>query len=901
MNHIAPLRVLQRAVYRGPSIFAGHPMIRITLDLGGLEQLPSDRLDGFADHLLTLLPGLGSHHCSRGYPGGFAERLREGTWLGHVIEHVALELQTAAGSPVTRGKTRSARGRPGAYHVLFSYREEAVGLAAGRLAIELVAALLPAHLRDVQGLDIIAPALSDHPTDPIGEGVSRLMHLVESRRLGPTTQAIVDEARRRGIAVRRLDDERRIRFGQGANQTWIRGSITSRTSHLAVVTAADKELTKRQLRAAGLPVPRGTVADTAEDAVAAAAALPGAAVLKPLDGNHGRGVSRGVRGEQAVRAAFAIAAKHGRRVIVEEELAGADHRVLVIGGRVAAVAERRPAQVTGDGVRTIDQLIRVVNADPRRGHGHGRELTRIETDGRLRALLAGQGLGLESVPAAGQVVVLRETANLSTGGEAVDRTDEIHPAVATAAERAARTIGLDIAGIDLLTTDITRPLAETGGGIIEVNAAPGFRMHTAPSEGRPRDVAGAVLDTLYPPGTRSRIPIASVTGTNGKSTTVRMIAHLVESTGRVVGMTTTSGVSVGGQFVLKADASGPRSARLVLADPSVQAAVFETARGGILREGLAYNRADVGVVLNVSADHLGLGGIDTLGQLARVKAVVARRVRRRGMTVLNADDPRTLRMAARAGGRVALFTLNGETIEARGLGAIATSGVIVAAHGDALVAHEDGVRTPLGSAADLPSTLGGVARFNVANALAAAAAGRGLGLSWEQISSGLATFSTGYDQNPGRFNVVRAAGFTAIVDYAHNPAALAALGEAIAAMRTDGARTIGVVSTPGDRRDADILEIGRLAASIFDTLVFRELPDGRGRAPGGVLALLAEGARSAGAADERILIVPDEAEATATALRLARHDDIVAVMPTHVEDVWQQVLAFAAEREPVDA
>jgi cyanophycin synthetase len=868
--------ILQRAIYRGPSIFAGRPMIRITLDLGDLEQRPTDTLPGFVDALLAAVPGLALHGCSVGGAGGFVQRLREGTWAGHVIEHVALELQAAAGSPVTRGKTRSVRGRPGQYHVLYEYQDEAAGLAAGRLAIELVAALLPSGLSEVQGLDIVARTVTPEA----------FAELLERHRLGPTTQAIVDEARNRGIAVRRLDDERRIRLGQGSRQSWIRGSITSRTSHLAVETAADKELTKRQLRAAGIPVPDGSIATSADQAIEIARGLGRPAVVKPLTGNHGRGVTRGLTGDDAVRAAYAGAAIHGMRVVVEEELPGRDHRVLVIDGRVAAVAERAPAQVVGDGVSTVAALIEVINADPRRGRGHGKALTRIEVDASIRA-------DLLAVPAKGEVVVLRDTANLSTGGEAIDRTDDIHPAVARAAERAARVIGLDIAGIDLITSDIGRPLAETRGGIIEVNAAPGFRMHTSPSVGRSRDVAGAVIDMLYPPGAASRIPVVSVTGTNGKTTTVRMVAHLLERTGRTVGMTTTSGITVGGQFVLKADASGPRSARLVLADPAVDAAVLETARGGILREGLAYNRADVGVVLNVSADHVGLGGIDTLDQIARVKAIVARRVRHRGLTVLNADEPRTLRMARQAGGRVALFTMDGTTIAERGLDAVATSGVIVAAHGDELVLHDDGMSTPIADALDLPSTLGGAVRINVANALAAAAAAYGLGMTIAEIGAGLRSFVTDFSQNPGRFNLTDAPGFTTVVDYAHNPAAMSALGAAVASLRRPGGRTIGMVSTPGDRRDEDILEIGRIAAGIFDILVFRELPDGRGRAPGAVLALLEAGARAGGADDSRIHIVPDELDATAAALHLAGSDDLVALMPSDVEGVWKAVGDFA--------
>jgi cyanophycin synthetase len=602
-----------------------------------------------------------------------------------------------------------------------------------------------------------------------------------------------------------------------------------------------------------------------------------------------------------VRDGFAAAALIGPEVIVEDHLPGRDHRILVVDGRVVAVAERVPPTVTGDGARTVQELIDELNADPRRGSGHEAMLTRVRFDDALTGVLTTQGMDLMSVPEDRRRVPLRATANLSTGGEAIDRTDDIHPDVAAVASRAARIVGLDIAGIDLVTSDIRRPLTETGGGIVEVNAAPGFRMHLAPSVGEPRDVAAPVIDMLFPRGTRSRIPIVSVTGTNGKTTTVRMIAHIVASAGQgVVGMTTTSGVYVGGSLVRAGDSSGPRSARVVLADPTVDVAVLETARGGLLREGLAYDRADVGVVLNVSADHLGLKGVDTLSGLARVKSVIARRVRRRGVTVLNADDPLTRRMARQAGGRVGFFTSQSLERADEGLQAhVRDGGLLVSIEpserGGVITLHDGESTVGVIAVDDVPATWKGAARFNVSNAQAASLAAYARGVAPGAIASALAGFDASFEQNPGRLNVTRAAGFTTIVDYAHNPAALQALGDLIARMRPDYERVIGVISTPGDRRDDDILELGRLSAEIFDEVVFRELPDGRGRPRGGVVGLLSEAATRAGLPQERIRRVMDESEAMDAALRLAGPKDLVVLTVTSVTAVWEQVNAFTPE------
>jgi cyanophycin synthetase len=546
-------------------------------------------------------------------------------------------------------------------------------------------------------------------------------------------------------------------------------------------------------------------------------------------------------------------------------------------------------------VHTIDQLVEIANADPRRGEGHALALTRIRLDEESDLVLAAQGLERASVPGEGSVVLLHRTANLSTGGDAIDRTDEVHPRNVAVIERAARTIGLDIAGIDLMCPDLAEPLDEVGGGILEVNAAPGFRMHLAPSGGTPRDVARPVIDMLYPPGSSSLIPVVGVTGTNGKSTTVRMIAHIFAASGKRVGATSTSGIYVDGERIAKLDASGPRSALRVLEDPSVEVAVLEVARGGILREGLAVPRLDVGVLLNVSADHLGIGGVTTLGQLARVKSVVVRAVRRDGLSVLNADDERVARLADVAGGRIGWVTL--QPLTPWLLSRLQRGDLVAAVEAGRLVIHDGTARRhELLPVAQLPAALGGVAAFNVQNALAASAAAFARGIPPSHIAAALSTFESTFEQNPGRLNITRAPGFTTIVDYGHNPAALTALGAMLAGMRDDHERLIGVVSTPGDRRDEDIREVGRIAAGVFDELVFRERPDGRGRPSGGVVELLQEGALAGGASPEAIHIVIDERAAMDFALRAAGERDLVVLMPTDVDGTWQQVQDFARER-----
>lgn len=891
------LRVLEIGVYRGPHLYSHVPMIRLQVDLGALEARPSDGLPGFVDRLMAVLPGLVEHGCSYGTPGGFERRMREGTWLGHVTEHVALELQTLAGAPVSRGKTRSVKGRPGVYNILYAYKDEVLGRSAGAAALRLVESLLPEALRGFEGLDRLDREIATAEAFDLAAVKTRLSRLARSASFGPSTQALVDEARRRGIPATRLDEYSLIQLGQGSRQKRLRASITSQTSHIAVETAGDKALTKSLLLQAGLPAPRGSVVRTAEEAIALARNLKPPLVTKPLDGNHGRGVNLGLVTPEQVRWGFEQAILHGRRVVVEEMASGRDYRILVVGGEVVAVAERTPAGIVGDGVQTVAALIEQTNRDPRRGDGHERVMTRIKVDDHVREMLAREDLSLESVPEAGRQVQLRATANLSTGGSAIDRTDEIHPENAEIMRQAVAVVGLDVAGVDLVAPDISRSIRQAGGGIVEINAAPGLRMHLQPSEGRPRNVARPIIASLFRRGDTGRIPIFAITGTNGKSTTGRMVASILTQAGLRVGLTNTSGVYIGGQQITRGDASGPKSARLVLTNPTVDAAVLEVARGGILREGLGFDACDVGAVLNVTADHLGLKDVNTIEDLAAVKSVVVESVARRGWSVLNADDPMTLRMARHARGRIVYFTLTGEPEMANHLRAhIARGGMVVAAErgaaGEEIVIHRDGDRVRVMAVAEIPATLDGAARFNVQNATAAIAMCAAQGVALADIRAALSAFSSSYEQNPGRLNLYDGHPFRVMMDYGHNPAALTAVAELVERLRPADGCCIGMVSIPGDRRDEDIRTMGAIAARAFDRVVFREAPDGRGRSKGEVNQLMGEGALAAGADPRCIRQIIAEEDAVTACLQLARPGDLVVLLPTRIEAVWRQVLEF---------
>jgi cyanophycin synthetase len=900
---MAQMQVTEVGVYRGPHYYSHTPMVRIQLDLGRLEEWPSHKIPGFTEALLDLIPGVGRHGCSLRVRGGFERRLREGTWLGHVAEHVALELQTLAGSRAVRGKTRSVKNRPGVYNVMFAYNEEKVGLMAGRIALELVHSLLPADLQGVSGLDRIYKLEGDFDLE---RRLDELRRMVRRTTLGPSTRALVDEARRRGIPVMRLDEKSLLQLGHGRHQQKIRASITGRTSLVATDLAGNKDMTKKLLDESGVPVPRGIVVRDVDEAVSGARRLRFPLVTKPLDGNHGRGVTIGIMDEEQLRFGFREAqsqAKGRRDVIVEQFFEGNDHRILVVGGKMVAVAERIPAQVVGDGISTIRQLVAEVNRDPRRGEGHENVMTRIRIDAHVEEFLARSGLTPDSIPEADEVVQLRATANLSTGGTAVDRTNEIHPDNAEIARRAALIVGLDVCGVDFVCPDITRSVRETGGGVIEVNAAPGLRMHIEPSEGAPRDVAKPIIEMLFPRGRKFRVPIIAITGTNGKSTVGRMIKHIIRYTGCTVGLTSTTGVYINDILTHEGDATGPRSARMILRDPTVEVAVLETARGGLLREGLAYGEADIAACLNVTADHLGLKGIETVEDLASVKQVVVEAVRRGGYSILNADDPLTVKMARRAGGRIIWFSLNGgaemspmlrEHVDEGGMAVVREAGP----EGGTIVLYDDTRRESIMKAGDIPATLHGMAEFNVANALAAIAIALAHEVPILTIRSAMAQFRSTFEQNPGRLNVHDAHGFRVIIDYAHNAAGLEALGKVVKGLSHRYKRTIGTVSMAGDRRDEDIMGLGRIAAGIFDELIFREDPATRGRPRGEVMGHLQQGALEAGRSPEHIHLIAGEQASTAAALAMGRPGDLIVITPTDVKGAWQQVNDFkpAAER-----
>ena len=861
------LRVTRLRALRGPNYWRLSPVIACDVRLGALESVNSAQVPGFNGRLLEALPSLRDHPCTIGTPGGFIERLERGTHIPHILEHVALDLQNLAGSDVGFGRV-VASGDVGVWWVIVAYEEEDVGLQSMRDAVSLVRACLGGSRFDTAA------------------AVARLQDLHERVRLGPSTWAIVEEARRRGIPVRRLNSRSLVQLGLGRNLRRIQATLTDHTSAIAVEVAQDKDETKRVLEAIGLPVPHGNVATTADEAVELAQEIGFPVILKPLDLSHGRGISPRLVDEAAVRDAWHRASDFSERLIVEQFAEGRDHRVLVIGGKVVAAAERVPAHVVGDGSHSVRELIDIANKDPRRGVGHTKVLTRLECDAAAVEFLARSGLTLDSVPANGDHVLLSATANLSTGGTSIDRTDEIHPSNVTACEMAAGVVGLDIAGIDVITPDISVPFRENGAAIIEVNAAPGVRMHTHPTEGEPRNIGAPIIDMLYPPGSPTTIPVLSVTGTNGKTTTVRLIAHIFRHTGKTVGFTTTDGVYLNNRLVIEGDMTGPFSANIILSNPTVDVAVLETARGGILRAGLGFDECDVGVVLNLSADHLGLGGINTIEQLADVKSVIAAVVKREGHAVINADDPLVLGMGKRSPGDVVLFSTSTDEENPAVTDHLARAGIAVIVERDTFVIRRGRLRIPIAAVREVPLMMGGAARFQLGNILAAIATAYVQGIRYDDIRAGLLSFFPSPALTPGRLNLMRAGRGRLLVDYAHNAAAVAGLMDFVRAL--DAGKRVGVVTAPGDRRDEDIRELGRLTATL-DHVIVKEDSDRRGRAPGEIAALVRDGLVSGGLPEVQIEVVHDELEAVDCAIARLDDRDIAVILADDVPGVLEHL------------
>lgn len=857
------MRILKVQTLRGPNYWSirRHQLVAMQLDLQELAEKPSNEIPGFYKGLVEALPSLEGHFCSPGCRGGFLMRLREGTMMGHVVEHVALELQELAGMPAGFGRTRET-ATAGVYHVVFEYENEKAGRYAARAAVRLCQSIVD---------------LGYYPKSELERDLQDLKALHQDAALGPSTEAIIQAAEARDIPWMQLGARYLIQLGYGKRQKRIQATLSGNTGILGVELASDKEATKYILSNAGVPVPRGTVInyfDELEDAIASVGGYP--IVIKPLDGNHGRGITLDIQTWEAVEAAYDAAKAVSRSIIVERYYQGRDHRVVVVDGKVVAVAERIPAHVVGDGRSTIEELIEIINQDPDRGDGHDNILTRIQLDRNSDRLLAQQGYSLDSILDRDEICYLRATANLSTGGIACDRTDEIHLENIWLAQRVAKIIGLDIAGIDIVTPDISRPLREVGGVVVEVNAAPGFRMHTHPSQGLPRPVGEAVLNMLFPPGTPSRIPIVAITGTNGKTTTTRLIAQMFRQTKRIVGYTTTDGTYIDDRLVEAGDNTGPHSAKLILQDPMTEVAILEAARGGILRSGLGFPTCDVGVVLNVAADHLGIDGIDTVEDLAYVKSVVAETVMPEGYAILNADDPLVAAMAKRVKAQIAYFSMQPDNeivqshVQQGGLAAVYENGYLTFKRQDWSEQIEQAVNVPL--------TLGGKANFAIANALAASLAAFVQGVKIEDIRAALIAFKPSTSQTPGRMNLFDLGKYQALIDYAHNGASYQAMGDFV---RHHTGERIGVVGGPGDRRDEDLLNLGRLAAGIFDRIIVKEDDDTRDRPRGEAAELIRQGIEEE-KPDFHYETILDETTAINTALDTATDGSLVVILPESV-------------------
>ncbi len=864
------MKIREIRAMRGPNYWSirRHFLIVMKLDLEEMEERPSNLIDGFSERLEKMFPSMYEHECSEGCPGGFFNRVKEGTWMGHVVEHIALEIQTLAAMDVGFGRTRST-SEHGVYNVVFAYMEEKVGIYAAKAAVRIVEALVDDEIYDLE------------------DDIQTMREIREDERLGPSTGSIVQEAAARGIPWIRLNRHSLVMLGYGKNQKRIQATVTSNTGSIAVEIACDKEETKNLLEAANISVPKGRIIYDEEDLDRAIDSIGYPMVIKPVNGNHGRGATINIRSREEAIDALAAAKKISRAVICEKFITGFDHRVLVIDYKFVAAAKRTPALVVGDGKSRIMALIDAVNKDPRRGYGHEKVLTSIKVDDNTKQILKERDLTLDSILPKDEILFLKSTANISTGGTATDVTDQVHPHNVFMAERIARIIGLDVCGIDIMTDDISLPISETGGAILEVNAAPGFRMHLAPTEGLPRNVAEPVIDMLFPPGAEIRIPIVAITGTNGKTTTTRLMAHIAKTAGYKVGFTTTDGIYIQNIMMQRGDCTGPLSAEFVLKDPTVDFAVLETARGGILRAGLGFHKCDIGIVTNVAADHLGLKDINTLEDMARVKSIVPEAVMPSGYAILNADDELVYNMAKGLDCNVAYFSMDeNNALVAKhcskgGLAAIAENGYITICKGTWKIRVEKIINIPL--------TFRGKAAFMIQNILPAVLASFIRNFDIGDIRLALDTFIPSPIQTPGRMNLFEFKKYSVMVDYAHNPAGFLAISKFLE--KIDATPKIGIIAGVGDRRDADIFALGALAAKMFDEIVIRQDRNLRGRSENEIINLMVEGMHSVDPKKKHV-VIPSEPEAIDYAFKNAKKGSFIVICSDVVPDALEQVMKY---------
>lgn len=869
------MKILKLQVLRGANIWSSYrkKLIQMRLDLEELENYPTDKIPGFRERLQAMLPTMIEHECSEGHRGGFFLRVELGTWMGHVIEHIALEIQSLAGMKVGYGRTRSTK-ETGVYNVVFAYTDEEAGLYAAKAAVKIAEALI-----------------NDEPYDLTAD-IEQLKKICHYNCLGPSTQSIVTEAARRGIPHIRVGTDSTIQLGYGAKQMRFQATTTCKTNVMAVELACNKKKTKEILERSSVPVPSGAICSSEEELMAAAEKFGYPLVIKPLNGNQGKGATINITSWDEMLPALAFAQKYSHNVIVEKYISGFDFRMLVVDNKFVAAAKRVPANVKGNGIDSIEKLIAKVNKDPKRGNGHENMLTKITVDHDTEGMLAKYGYTLESVPYSGEIVYLKSTANLSTGGHSEDVTDLVHPDNIALTERVARIIGLDICGVDLMAQSLERPITETGGAVIEVNAAPGFRMHLDPTIGKSRNVAAPVVDMLFPDGNTGRIPVIGVTGTNGKTTTTRLLAHIAKNSGFKTGFTTTDGIYIDGKLMEKGDTTGPISAQYILCDPSVEFAVLETARGGMLRSGLGYDQCDVGVITNIKEDHLGLNDIHTLDDLAEVKSIVVKNVRKDGWAILNAEDKYCRRIARELDCNKAYFALNEDDEIVQAL--IAKGRTVAIFENGYITICEDGNRTRIINVEDVPLTQGGKVKFMIANALTAALAAYKSGFTPMQIAAAMKTFMPGADSTPGRMNLFEFRRFKVMVDYAHNPHGFEAIEDYL--KNVSARKKIGVIAGVGDRRDEDIKECAVIAARMFDHVIIRQDKDLRGRTCDDINRLLLDGLKQTNPAITYEMI-EDEKEAMHHALDMAEEGDFVVELTEAITDVIGVIKEHLAKEE----
>ncbi len=860
------MEIRELRALRGPNYFSRFQTIFMLLDIEEFEDRPSDEIPGFADRLESMMPTLKEHRCSKGYEGGFLERVESGTYMGHVVEHVALELQNMANMEVGFGKTRST-DEEGVYEIAYRYRVEEAGLEAGRQAVGLVEKIAEGERPETQ------------------ESVKKLKDLRDENMLGPTTTSIVKEALAREIPYIRLNEHSYVQLGYGKNQRRIQASMTDNTSGIAVEIADEKERTKDILDEAGVPVPRGRGVKNLDDALDVAKDLGYPVAVKPNIGNHGRGISSRVEDSEDLKLAFKEAKRIDPTVVIENYLNGSDHRLLVIDGELVAAARRDPPFITGNGQSTIKELIEELNSDPRRGVGHEKILTQVEIDGMTKRILEQKDYSVETILPEGEELHLKSTANLSSGGTATDVTESVHPKNKMMAERIADIVDLDVMGIDMIIPDLKKSIENTEGGIIEVNAAPGFRMHLDPYKGKNRNVAEPLVEMLFPPGSNgSSVPIIAVTGTNGKTTTVRLISHILKMDGKSVGLACTDGLFRGNDLLREGDFSGPQGAKSILREKRIDHAVLEVARGGILRRGLGYFKSDVGVFLNVGRDHLGQGRINTIEEMAKLKGVVVETVKSSGRAVLNAEDEHVLDMKEKIRSDAVLFSTDPDIgpVEEH----LSKGGTVITVEEDSIVIKKEDNVWNVAKVSEIPITFNGKASFNVENSLAAVASCFSLDIDIESIKNGLLSFQPSTSQNPGRMNIMEVDNIKVMIDYGHNRPAVEALSDILGEL-TDGKKIV-VCQGTGNRKKEDIIDFGRSIGNIYDRVIIND-SDPRYRKLGETAEFVKQGVLDAGLDPDRVDVILEEFESIDAGFDIAEDGDLLVIQPFKIQEVIDHI------------